>query len=80
MTHTPPLGFGDTLKNGKHVGDVDLLLTVRQRVMPKFHLFGHVHGAYGISTDNTTTFINAAFAASKQTPSNKTAIIFDTPI
>ena len=29
MTHTPPLGFGDTLKNGKHVRDVDLLLTAR---------------------------------------------------
>ena len=80
MTHAPPLGFGDTLANGNHVGDVDLLITVRQRVMPKFHLFGHIHKAYGISSDYTTTFINAAFAGSKQTPSNKTAIIFDIPI
>jgi Icc-related predicted phosphoesterase len=30
------------------------------RIRPKLHLFGHVHGAYGIFQTEHTTFVNAA--------------------
>lgn len=43
VTHAPPLGIGDTNGKGEKSGCLDLLQTVRQRVQPKFHIFGHIH-------------------------------------
>ncbi|PIO68070.1 hypothetical protein TELCIR_10158 [Teladorsagia circumcincta] len=47
ITHTPPLGHGDfnswEKMDGILAGDVELLNTVEQRVVPKYHVFGHVH-------------------------------------
>ncbi|EYC04945.1 hypothetical protein Y032_0085g1881 [Ancylostoma ceylanicum] len=47
ITHTPPLGHGDfnswNKMDGILAGDVELLNTVEQRVVPKYHVFGHVH-------------------------------------
>ena len=37
------IGIGDTNIYGRHEGCADLLSTVRQRVKPKFHVFGHIH-------------------------------------
>lgn len=42
ITHGPPLGFGDRVDSGEHVGCEDLLRRVQQ-VRPKLHLFGHIH-------------------------------------
>jgi hypothetical protein len=43
VTHGPPLGYGDHARGQRHVGCVDLLNTVRMRVKPQFHIFGHIH-------------------------------------
>ena len=43
MTHGPPLGYGDFAISGNHVGDVDLLLEVQNRIKPIVHVFGHIH-------------------------------------
>lgn len=43
VTHTPPLGFGDLCCTGVRAGCTELLTTVQKRVMPKYHIFGHVH-------------------------------------
>ncbi|CAJ0921932.1 unnamed protein product, partial [Mesorhabditis belari] len=54
ITHQPPKGFLD----GRY-GDIELLKAVEAR-NPKFHCFGHVHGGYGVASNEKTTFINAA--------------------
>lgn len=43
VTHSPPLGFGDLCCTGVRAGCVELLSTVQQRIVPKYHVFGHVH-------------------------------------
>lgn len=76
MTHGPPLGMGDRLNSGRHVGCVDLLNTVLLRVKPKFHVFGHIHEGYGMCTAGSTTFINASTVTIKYRPINS-PIVFD---
>lgn len=68
VTHSPPLGHLDEVwrfKNEKryieHVGCADMRMAA-DRIKPKFHVFGHVHGAYGTKQVGDTTFINCASA------------------
>ncbi|CAG0883245.1 unnamed protein product [Cyprideis torosa] len=60
MTHGPPVGHCDFAANNQYAGDVNLLYEVQNRVKPKIHVFGHIHEAYGLSTDGNTIYINAA--------------------
>ncbi len=59
VTHGPPMGFGDTVWSGEHVGCEDLLRHVR-RVKPRLHLFGHIHEARGEWRDGPTRLINVS--------------------
>ncbi len=59
ITHGPPLGHCDVTHRGEAAGCADLLERIRQ-VRPRYHLFGHIHEAYGISSDGTTTYVNAS--------------------
>lgn len=80
MTHSPPLGRGDAIRNGNHrTGDVDLLREVQERIIPKYHVFGHVHEGYGCSSDGNTVYINASTCTHSYEPSNK-PVVFDIPI
>jgi Icc-related predicted phosphoesterase len=58
ITHGPPYGILDS-DSGLHSGCRELFDAVI-RVRPKLHVFGHVHGAYGIIQTEHTTFVNAA--------------------
>jgi Icc-related predicted phosphoesterase len=58
-THGPPYGFLDVEPPGGNAGCLELLEAV-ERVTPKFHIFGHIHGAYGLKSSPVTTFVNAA--------------------
>ena len=58
ITHQPPYSVLDYSANINY-GDRNLLQTV-QRIKPKYHLFGHIHDAYGIEKSEYTTFVNAA--------------------
>jgi len=64
LTHGPPLGHGDYNKDGpeqgQRLGDPALLRQVEDRIKPKYHVFGHVHEAYGCTTNGVTTFVNAS--------------------
>lgn len=57
VTHTPPLGFGDSVGQDR-VGCVDLLARVRQ-VRPRLHIFGHIHSDRGRWLSEGTLFVNA---------------------
>jgi Icc-related predicted phosphoesterase len=59
ITHGPPMGHGDTTINEKNTGCADLLHRVKQ-IHPKYHIFGHIHEAAGITHNEYTTFINAS--------------------
>ena len=79
ITHGPPLGYGDFIARGNHVGCAELLSTIQDRVKPKYHICGHIHESYGILTDNVTTFINAASCNKRYQLVNR-PIIFDVPL
>ncbi|MDR2469355.1 MAG: metallophosphatase domain-containing protein [Tannerella sp.] len=58
ITHRPPYGILD-FDDNNNFGCVDLLQTV-QKIRPKYHLFGHIHAAYGVEKSQYTTFINSS--------------------
>lgn len=64
ITHTPPYGILDKVKTEfcASVGDKDLLEEVTQRIKPKLHIFGHIHG-FGLKYIQTpyTLFVNASY-------------------
>ncbi|XP_076622525.1 metallophosphoesterase domain-containing protein 1 [Colletes latitarsis] len=76
ITHTPPIGHGDLCCNKVRAGCVELLSTVQNRVQPKYHVFGHIHEGYGISTDGKIIYINASTCDLNYLPSNP-PIVFD---
>lgn len=59
ITHGPVYGILDETSRFQKVGCVQLRAKVAA-VQPKFHLFGHIHEAYGCIVQNGTTFINAS--------------------
>jgi len=59
ITHGPPYGILDKTIRNQHVGCEALINTVRD-VVPKLHVFGHIHEDYGKITEGQTTFINAS--------------------
>lgn len=58
ITHRPPFGILDRANNITY-GCPDLLQKVLE-INPRYHLFGHIHDAYGIQEIGDTTFVNAA--------------------
>ncbi|KAI6656489.1 Metallophosphoesterase domain-containing protein 1 [Oopsacas minuta] len=76
VTHGPPVGQGDLTKGGIRSGCVELLKTVRERVKPRYHIFGHIHEAYGVTTDGYTTYINASTCNLHYKPLNP-PVVFD---
>ena len=60
MTHGPPHGILDTTFTGLHVGSKALLKETMTRIRPRFHIFGHIHEAYGATRLGQSVFLNAA--------------------
>lgn len=78
ITHGPPYKILDKTASGENVGCVDLLKEVKERIKPKYHIFGHIHEAYGIQKEGETTFINASTCTLSYRPNNK-PIVFTLP-
>uniref|UniRef100_A0A034WLQ4 Metallophosphoesterase domain-containing protein 1 n=2 Tax=Bactrocera dorsalis TaxID=27457 RepID=A0A034WLQ4_BACDO len=76
VTHTPPVGHGDLCCSGVRAGCVDLLTTVQKRVKPKYHVFGHIHEGYGITSDGNIIYVNASTCDINYKPNNP-PIVFD---
>ena len=60
ITHTPPKGILDTTSRGNKVG-CEALAERLPVLSPKFHIFGHVHEAFGTYQEEQTRFYNVAF-------------------
>jgi Icc-related predicted phosphoesterase len=39
----------------------ELQLEAVRRICPHYHLFGHIHSAYGVKKMGDTTFVNGAY-------------------
>lgn len=59
ITHGPPFGIRDRIKDNKNVGCEELLTKISQLNLT-LHVFGHIHEAYGQVEKNRTTFVNAS--------------------
>lgn len=60
VTHGPPYGVLDRSPGMlRHSGCPELREAVTQ-LKPQLHLFGHVHGAHGMTSVDDTLFVNAA--------------------
>ena len=75
ITHGPPYGYGDRTDQGLRVGCQDLLQVI-ERIRPLVHIFGHIHEAYGIISNDHTKFINASVVNREFMLSNA-PIVFD---
>ena len=70
ITHGPPHGVLDQSAphlNSEHLGCEELSLAV-ERVNPRLHVFGHIHGSYGKVDLADTTFVNAALVNEAYAP------------
>lgn len=84
VTHGPPFGICDALRRAErdprtreitgyhpeHLGCLNLLEAV-ERVKPKVHVFGHIHGAYGKHDNGATQFFNASICNEDYRPTRQ---------
>lgn len=76
LTHMPPLsGILDVNYHGEWCGSHSLLSAVKDRVKPKLHCFGHIHGGYGTYKDNEIIYVNASLTGADRKPLNKPIVI-----
>ena len=59
ITHGPPAGILDATSRGEQVGCCDLALAV-DRIRPRYHVFGHIHGQRGEREFGGTRYINCS--------------------
>lgn len=68
ITHGPPFGILDRV--GKNSQGCEDLLQALQRVNPRYHIFGHIHEAYGQYEVNKTVFVNSSICNARYQPIN----------
>jgi len=59
VTHGPPMGTLDVVTTGLHVGSESVLQLVRNQ-QPVFHVFGHIHEAFGSARIDDTICCNVS--------------------
>ncbi len=75
ITHGPPQGHGGVTQSGVDAGCEELLAAV-ERIRPAYHVFGHIHEAYGVTSNGETTFVNASVCTLAYQPTNA-PVVFD---
>lgn len=72
VTHGPPYGILDENKRGQKTGCRDLLDAVMRRP-PRYHLFGHIHEAFGSNRilGIPTQFYNCSFLDENYIPKHR---------
>ncbi|MHA1820470.1 MAG: metallophosphatase domain-containing protein [Promethearchaeota archaeon] len=75
VSHGPPYEVLDyALYTRTHEGSVELKKIV-EKVKPKYHLFGHIHEAYGTFTENGINYINCSVLNEEYIPSFSPVVI-----
>ena len=70
ITHGPPFEILDSNVEGENVGCKNLLATVKQ-ISPSFHVFGHIHEAYGRKSSDGIEFLNCSILDERYLFKNK---------
>jgi Icc-related predicted phosphoesterase len=78
ITHGPPYKILDKTLNNINTGCENLLKEIQERIKPLYHIFGHIHEAYGVEKVDGTTFINASTCTLSYRPNNK-PVVFTLP-
>lgn len=74
VTHSPPHGVCDLIRNRHGVGDIpehsgsEGLYSVVRRIQPKFHFFGHIHEGRGKGEIDSTKCFNCSHVDEKYNP------------
>ena len=75
VTHGPPHMVLDYVQHThEYVGCEDLTYRVRQ-IIPAVHIFGHIHGSYGVKYLNGTMFYNASSVNEAYRPAHAAHLI-----
>ncbi len=74
VTHGPPLGVMDRTGGNRRVGCADLADAI-ERARPRVHVFGHVHGGYGVSLKGETLYVNAALCNEAYEPAHAPIVV-----
>ncbi|KAL4504264.1 hypothetical protein ABPG72_021102 [Tetrahymena utriculariae] len=80
ITHGPPHKILDKCYDGFQAGCPDLRKVVLERVKPLYHIFGHIHEAFGQQKIDNTTFINASSVDLRYQTRSQPVITFSLPI
>jgi len=73
VTHRPPFGILDSDSRNTY-GCPDLLEAV-MKLSPRYHLFGHIHNAYGIQKTDGITFVNASLLNEEYQHTNEPVLL-----
>lgn len=74
ITHGPPFGILDETPRGDFAGCEELRKKV-EVVLPKAHIFGHIHHGYGTTEKFGVKFVNASNCNENYVPTNPPIII-----
>ena len=75
ISHGPPYGIMDLVPRGELVGCNSLRLALFDRVMPKLHVFGHIHCGHGMQDIEGIKFVNASICTEAYEPINEPIVV-----
>ena len=75
ITHGPPFGILDLPFGKEDPAGCELLLKRVQKIEPRVHVFGHIHGSYGKKQIGRTLFVNACLCNEAYEPMNAPQVI-----
>jgi len=74
ITHGPAFSILDKTTRNDFAGCKDLLVKIKE-IKPKYHIFGHIHEAYGEAEEFGVKFINASLMTERYKLKNKAIVI-----
>ncbi len=75
ITHGPPFAILDHSKSSERREGCPQLLEAVFRVLPRLHVFGHIHHGYGMLRTTDTLFVNASLLDEDYKVSNQPIVI-----
>lgn len=74
ITHGPPHGVLDQVHGGQHLGCEELKIRL-EAILPRVHIFGHIHDAYGVAQSKATAYVNACSCDEEYRPTHRPIVL-----